>query len=383
MTERLYDSDSHLSRFTATVMSCVPTGDRYRVVLDRTAFFPGGGGQAADRGTIASYEVLKLEDEDGTIYHYLANPLQRGMQIVGEIDYAFRFDNMQQHSGEHILSGVAHEKWGYDNVGFHLNETLTTIDFNGPVSDEEARELELEANRIIWENLPVRIYYPDREELARTSYRSKKDLTGAVRLVALGRDLCACCAPHVQKTGEVGLIKIIARENYKGGVRLTVLCGERALKRMNEHQELLGGLAAARSTSIEKLPNVLEKETNELTAAKARVAALSDIVLQFRLVSYSAHYPHVFLVENVLDDTAARRLAEAFASSHSGRVLLLLPQGDDRFRYIACCENSDMREFSRAFNTAFNGRGGGDAKMVQGTVSGDPAAMKSFLLNYK
>ena len=272
MTIKLYDTDSHIRKFHAVVIACEERKDLrtdqtfYLAELDQTAFFAEGGGQAADRGTITDrsgimHEVLDVQEIKEHIYHKLDEPLTVGETVTGEIDWVFRFDNMQQHSGEHILSGLCYAQKGYHNVGFHLGEDFTTIDFDGPLSAEEIKELEYQANQVVYRNIPITVSYPSAEELAAMDYRSKKELSGRVRIVKVGDyDLCACCAPHVRLTGEIGLIKVIRFENYKGGVRLTILCGSRAVRDYQKKNDLVYQVAAGFSTKPENIESALEKQ---------------------------------------------------------------------------------------------------------------------------
>lgn len=257
----------YMKQFNAIVVSCeqYPAATeaaetiKYDVVLDQTLFFPEEGGQTPDKGTIAGYPVVDVQIKDEIITHTIAVPILEedpgvytgtvsdtdhdaafttedrppfsvGDEVSGEIDWAHRFSNMQQHTGEHIFSGLVKKSFGYDNVGFHLSDSTVTMDYDGPLTEDDVRELEWEANRVIIRQLPVHASYPSDDELSKIDYRCKKELSGAIRIVSIpGVDDCACCAPHVKNTGEVGLLKVLDIQNYKGGVRLSILCGFRAL----------------------------------------------------------------------------------------------------------------------------------------------------------
>ena len=230
MTEKLFYEDSHMITFSAVVQACEKVGDYYEAVLDRTAFFPEGGGQLADTGVLDGVPVLDAQERESLIYHLLEKPLEVGKTVEGKIDWEERFSKMQQHSGEHIVSGIVHALYGYDNVGFHMGADAITIDFNGPLTKEQLQDIEYRANQAVAWNLEVQVHYPTKEELANIKYRSKIEIEGQVRLVTVpGHDACACCAPHVKRTGEIGIIKLIGLQNYKGGVRVSMLCGFRAL----------------------------------------------------------------------------------------------------------------------------------------------------------
>lgn len=382
MTKKLYDIDSHIASFEAVVTGCTLSGERYLVELDQTAFFAEGGGQQADRGLLAGQAVQDVQEKDGHIYHYVEQPLAVGEKVKGEIDWPFRFTNMQQHSGEHILSGIVYAWKGYHNVGFHMNDTLTTIDFDGPLTAQEIRELEVLANRVIYENQPITVTYPEPEELAQMDYRSKKKLTGAVRIVKVGEaDCCACCAPHVRLTGEIGQIKIVSCENYKGGVRLTILCGERALadyERKNQELKEIGGRL---SVKPEQVPQAVEKQEEELRRQKERIAELSAQLIEARLAQISESTKSVCLVETALDSVSARNLVNGLTEKLSGRGAVLLKKSgsSEEYQYIIGSRTENVRPLAKELSARFGGRGGGSEHMVQGTVTGAAEEIASFL----
>jgi alanyl-tRNA synthetase len=386
MTIKLYDQDPHCRTFTATVLSCVRCDAGYRIVLNQTAFFPGGGGQACDRGRLGGADVLSVTEDEGIIYHIVSRPLPTGRTVTGFLDWDFRFDNMQQHSGEHILSGVIHQMKGYDNVGFHMNDTVTTVDFNGPLTEAEIEEAERRANQIIYRNIPIRILYPSPDELSHMHYRSKKELTGSVRIVQVGDyDLCACCAPHVALTGEIGQIQLIDAEHYKGGVRFTLLCGARAVAYQRKQNDLLHRLGARLCVPVHKVEEALGKQEEEKEATKASLIRLSEELIQARLAAVSPTATACCLLEPALDANNARRLVNALTRTHDGLMAVLLPSADSqptRYSYIIGSRTQDLRPFSAQWNEAFQGRGGGSSQMIQGTVYGDPADMKRFLDDY-
>ena len=229
MTEKLYEVDSYVQNFTAQVVSCTPVPGGFAVVLDRTAFFPEGGGQPCDTGRLGGARVLAVHTDGETIIHMTDTPLTAGETVDGCLDWPARLDAMQQHTGEHILSGALHRLFGAENVGFHIGSEAVRMDTSVPISAEGLQAAELAANRIVWQDVPVLVSYPTREELAALVYRSKKEIEGQVRIVTIpGADVCACCGTHLTRSGEVGLIKIISFAHYKSGMRLAVACGQRA-----------------------------------------------------------------------------------------------------------------------------------------------------------
>ena len=232
-TRTLYYEDCHLSHFTATVTSCEPSKGGYLVTLDATAFYPEGGGQPCDTGTLGHARVTDVQEENGNIYHLCDAPLTVGQPVEGQIDFARRFDFMQQHTGEHIVSGLIHKYFGWHNTGFHIGGEFMTVDFDGPVSPEDLARIEREANQAVWENIPLRCWTPEKEELPRIFYRTKRELPWPVRIVQVpGYDSCACCGIHVAATGEVGLIKIFSCVKFHEGIRLEMACGRMALEYM-------------------------------------------------------------------------------------------------------------------------------------------------------
>ena len=230
MTVKLYDQNAYLAAFTAKVLAIKETENGHAVCLDQTAFFPEGGGQSADVGTIDGKEVFDTKEENGAIWHYMKETPMKN-EVKCEVNFEVRFRRMQSHTGEHILSGIATTLHGCHNVGFHIGHEDMTVDYDMPLSEPQIRNLEWLSNKAIYENRFVRAYYPEKEALASLPYRSKKEIDGDVRLVEIdGIDLCACCAPHVAKTGEVGVLRIASFEKYKGGVRLHIHCGYEALE---------------------------------------------------------------------------------------------------------------------------------------------------------
>lgn len=230
-TEKLYYIDSHMFAFEAKVLDCRREKSGWAVTLDRTAFFPEGGGQLADTGYIGSVRVTDVQERGGEILHYTDAPLEPGLAVSCRLDDEQRLRRMQNHSGEHIVSGLIHGGYGYDNVGFHMGAECMTIDFSGELDWEQLMDIEQRANETVRADIPVHVWFPDTEELAQLEYRSKLELTENVRIVEIGDvDRCACCAPHVSRTGEVGVIKILDCQRHRGGVRVSVVCGMDAVE---------------------------------------------------------------------------------------------------------------------------------------------------------
>lgn len=377
MTEKLFYEDSHMITFSAVVTACEKVGDYYEAVLDRTAFFPEGGGQYADTGLIDGVKVLDAHERDGVIYHKVERELHVGKQVEGMIDWEERFSKMQHHSGEHIVSGLVNAIYGYDNVGFHMGKDAVTMDFNGVLSKEQLREIEHKANEAVVKNLDIQVLYPSKEELAKIHYRSKIEIEGQVRIVVIpGYDTCACCAPHVNQTGEIGVIKLIGVQNYKGGVRVPMLCGFRAIADYEKKSESTKSISVMLSAKEDEIVEEVAKLKEELAIQKGKLAEMQKKLLQYRVQEITAGEPLVILFESELSGDAPREL-----------VNLLLAQGVEvgavfsetairEYRYVIGSKSADVRPFAKMLSEKFGGRGGGKPEMVQGSVGGDTDAIR-------
>lgn len=380
MTEKLYDLDSHLFSFRATVLACEPEKDCFALTLDRTAFFPEGGGQAADTGVLGAARVLDVQEKDGRILHYVNFRLEPGTVVEAEIDREKRLRRMQNHSGEHILSGLCHRLFGYDNVGFHMGEEGMTIDFSGELSEEELQRLETLANEAVRENLPIRTWYPAAEELAALDYRSKKELTGAVRLVEIkGLDLCACCAPHVSRTGEVGLVKILSAERHRGGMRLLVVCGMDALEDYARSLSRAGTISRLLSLPREKIDAGVERLQQEKAQQKERADALENALAQRMADACPETGGNLCVFAPLLGEVALRELVNTLAAKCGGFAAAFAGDDETGYRYVIGSRHVDLRAQSRAINAAINGRGGGTSEMIQGRANASEAQIREAL----
>ena len=367
LTEKLYYSDGHLSRFTARVTSCEKEDGTWAVKLDRSAFFPGGGGQEADEGVLSDMKLLGLREEGEDIVHLTPAPLEPGALVEGRIDWPLRFSRMQGHSGEHILSGTVHRLFGYDNVGFHMGEEAITIDFSGELSREDLSRAELEANRAIWRDVPVRTLLPTPGELAAMDYRSKKELTGQVRIVEIeGVDLCACCAPHVSHSGEVGLLKIIDSMRHRGGTRLTLLCGEAALLDYEALHENNAAVSAALSAKRLETGGAIARVMAEQEERRAEFTKLKRELLQLKAAALRPTEGSICIFESDIDMITLRELVNA-GSELAGKVCAGFAGTDGDYKYIIGSRTVPLRARAKEINAAINGRGGGSDAMIQGT----------------
>lgn len=370
MSEKLYYQDSHLFDFTARVLSCEARGKTWAVVLDRTAFFPGGGGQPADTGTLAGVRVLDMREEGGGILHLCAAPLAAGDTVEGRVDREERFRLMQNHSGEHVLSGLVHRKYGFENVGFHMGSDCVTVDFSGELSWEDLLELEREANAVVWQNLPVRAWFPDSDELARLAYRSKLELTENVRLVEIGDiDRCACCAPHVSFTGEIGLIKLLDAQRHRGGVRVTMVCGADALREVQARQESVTAISRALSARRGEVAEAVQRLQGEQQKTRERADALSMAYIRFLAGGADKSAKNRVLFDALLDETAQRELVNLLTPGCEGLAAVFCGDDESGWRYVVGRERGGLRALTRSFNAAVSGRGGGSDAMLQGRAA--------------
>ncbi len=380
MTEKLFYEDSHLKQFTAVVQECLKSGDRYQVVLNRTAFFPEGGGQYADTGMLEEVHVLDVQEKDGTIYHLTDGELIPGTEVTGRIDWEERFMKMQQHTGEHIVSGLVHARFGYRNVGFHLGTTDCTMDFNGEIKKEELLEIELEANKAVIQNLDVIVTYPSVEELESLEYRSKIEIEGQVRIVTIpGYDVCACCAPHVSKTGEIGQIKLTNVQRYKGGVRVTMLCGFRALADYNRKLQAARQISAALCAKEDETAEAVVHLQEECAQWKQRVLNLQKDLLSYKAKEVDDTEDAVCLFEPELEGEAPRFLMNQVLDAGHGVCAVFSGGKDENYRYVIGSRQLDLRKLVKELNMEFQGRGGGKPEMVQGSLHGKQDELRVWM----
>ena len=367
MTIHLYDKDSFLLEFDAAVLACEAKGDKYIVTLDQTAFFPEGGGQGADHGVLGGVNVLDVHEVNGEVQHLTDGALTAGESVHGCVDAQRRLAMMQQHSGEHIFSGIVHQLFGYDNVGFHIGSEAVTMDFNGPLTEEDVLRVERMANEIIWKNIPVVTLLPSADELAQMEYRSKKALTGEVRIVTIeGADTCACCGTHVKYTGSIGQIKVLSCQKYKSGVRVSILCGTRAL---DEENMLLSQVKRASTALSCKQPEVADSVA-KLLADRDSLRAQND-ALGMRVFDMMAREEEKNAVRVVLCDvlpaSQARKAAGKLAAGAKA-ALVLIPRAEGGYSFAMSSEQMDIRPVTKALCEAFGGRGGGPKDMTQGVL---------------
>lgn len=377
-TIRLFDLDSYLQTFDATVLDCMCDGERFAIVLNRTAFFPEEGGQSADTGTLGSARVLDVQEKDGIILHYTDAALEIGSCVHGQLDFAQRYRKMQIHSGEHIVSGLMHRKYGFSNVGFHLGGEIT-MDFDGELNRAQLDEIEDEANRIIYENVAITAEYPSAEVLTATEYRSKLELTESIRLVTIEQyDICACCAPHVARTGEIGMIKLLDAIRYKGGMRIHFLAGSAALEHYRKTWSDVATLSAMMSVKQCEVVEGLKKKDAEIDKRGAIISSLRRQLLDFKIAALEQTQGNLCIFTDDPDMLSLRLLVNAGVAKCTGICAAFSGDDTQGYRYIMGSATVDLRAISKQINAALGGKGGGTPQMIQGSCTAIEQTIRAY-----
>ena len=375
--KKLYYADSHLKEFSATVTGCEEVKGGWAVTLEATAFYPTGGGQNCDLGVLGGANVLDVKEQGEEIIHLCDAPLEVGSTVKGTIDWQRRFDHMQQHSGEHLVMGQVYGKFGYHNVGFHMGESLVTIDLDGPVTWEDLMEIERSVNEIIWQNRPVKTWYPSPEELPQVNYRSKKALPWPVRIVEFpGADVCACCGTHVKYTGEIGLVKFVSCIKFKEGVRIEMASGQRAMNLFRNIFEQNRQVSQTFSAKILETGAAAHKFNEMLLQEKYRNVGLQRKIFGAIAESYAGKERAIHF-EEALNPGQVRELADAIAEKAATAIVY---SGSDAAGYSICIisKSEDTRELGKAVNAQLNGRGGGKPGAFQGSLRATKAEIEGF-----
>ena len=400
-TIRYYDRDAYRTEFQAEVLSCEKQGEGFWVILDGTCFFPEEGGQTCDRGSLTllaadrtELSVLDVQmDKDKVIRHLVATGLAVGSQVQGHIDWEHRFSNMQQHSGEHIFSGLVHRRYGYDNVGFHLSDSIVTMDFNGTLSEAQVEELERLVNRAIAENVEIKAYYPLPEELEKLDYRSKLDLKEDVRIVEVtGYDLCACCAPHVSHTGEIGGFRIQSLASYKGGVRISMLCGQRALAADRERRRRMEDLVKLLTTGEENLTEAVARLQKQVMEDKAELGRLRGQQLQSQIETLlaeragaingeSSGETALILFTEGCDRKTMQNGVNRMMERADGLCCIFSKEEEDAggYAFVIGSRTQDCRQVAANLRETLGAKGGGQAQMIQGSVMAQEENIRAAL----
>lgn len=416
MTEKLYENDSYIREFDAAVLDCVPTqkifgknlsaewektgsqksgqetaerekaeqknpgSQLWAVELDRTAFFPEGGGQNADTGWLEDGRVYDVQIKEDRIWHCTDVKRRPGEKVHGRIHWENRFSNMQQHSGEHIFSGLVHRYFGYDNVGFHLGSQAVTMNFNGVLRPEDIYRIETEVNGVIAQNAPIYVSYPDKEALKDLEYRSKIEILGQVRLITVeGYDVCACCAPHVAHTGEIGLLKVTDFEKYKGGTRVSILCGFRALENYRRTMDELRGISRLLSAPFGSVAVSVVHKLEELDELKQKNVELTGRLIEKDIEGIPEDQENVWFFKEAMEMPTMRRVVNLALEKVDGYGGIFCGNDADGYKYSIGTKTKDARTLASALKETLGARGGGSAQMVQGAVAASREAIQNVL----
>lgn len=397
MTEtiKLYDRDAYATEFEADIISCEPNmadDKRFDIILNQTLFFPEEGGQSPDKGILGGYRVVDVQIKNGVITHTVETSagdccevekeaeLAAGVHVQGKIDWQHRFYNMQQHSGEHIFSGIVHSRFGFENVGFHLSDSVVTMDFSGVISPENIAEVEHEVNVAISKNIPIEVTYPSRDELAQLEYRSKIEIEGQVRIVTVpGYDVCACCAPHVKRTGEIGMLKVMNYQNYKGGVRVSILCGFRALEAFRQKCDIISELMGIFTTNQEAIVDNVTKLKAVNQSLKSELGTAKSALLDYKVAELPTDTDNAVLFEGGIDTNTARNCVNGLVEKYSGFSAFFMGNDEEGYSFIIGSKNADCNTVAAALRNKLGARGGGKPVMVQGSVKAAKSEIEEVL----
>ena len=395
MTKKLYYEDAYATEFDAVVVSCEEMqvadnvdacqaeGDEnvvYQVILDRTLFFPEEGGQSPDKGMLGGANVLDVQIKNDIITHTVDKPFAVGETVQGKPDWKHRFSNMQQHSGEHIFSGTVNRLYGYNNVGFHLSDNIVTMDFDGVLTEKDVARVEYLVNEIIVKNVPITISYPTKEELAMMEYRSKIEIEGQVRIVTVeGADVCACCAPHVKRTGEIGMLKVMSVQNHRGGVRISMLCGFRALEEFREKAAIIAELMNSLTASQELLPDRVEKLKASNQDYKYRLAGAKQRLMEIKMAEIPAEQEHVILFEQDIENLVMRNAVNELTAKHSGICGVFVGSDEIGYNFIIGSANVDCTKVGAILREKTGAKCGGKQLMIQGSVQASENELRAVL----
>lgn len=391
-TIRLFDDMPYETSFTAQVMSCKEGKEDgiWELILDRTLFFPEEGGQSPDKGRINGMEVVDVQIESGIITHYVKiEDTKQGSftgndRLTGQIDWEHRFFNMQQHSGEHIFSGLVFTDYGLHNVGFHLSDHIVTMDFDGVLTQEEIEKTEWKVNQAIAQNVEIEARYPSKEELSEMSYRSKIEIDGPVRIVTIpGYDICACCAPHVRRTGEIGILKVMTVQNYKGGVRISILCGFRALEAFREKNKIISGLMGFLSTGQDTLLDRVTQLKEQYHEIKIQLSVLKQETMLGKIDKIPGEQKNVFLIEKELDTVVARNVVNRLVDRHEGICGIFIGDDTGGYRFIIGSAARDCQKVASTLKEIFSARCGGSKNMIQGSLNASEEQIRHLVSTYE
>lgn len=368
MTERLYYLDSYCREFEATVVSCAENDDFFEIILDKTAFFPEGGGQASDTGYINGIEVFDVREKGETIVHKTNKPVAEGEKVFCTIDWDLRYARMQNHSGEHIISGIVHKMFGYTNSGFHMTDSLMTVDFSGPLSDEDIKKIEIESNLAIYKNASITSSFPTKEEAEHIEYRSKLDIESGLRLITIdGIDCCACCAPHVKYTGEIGIIKILNYAPHRKGTRLEMIAGIWALEDYINLHSSTKAMMKLLSSPRNEIYDAVVKQNEQISELRASNGYMSKKLALLELSPIEVGEKAYAICDNLSYD-GLRHCANSLIDKGIKECVLFSKAEENSYLY-AVCGISDVADTVKKINSSLDGKGGGRGNYAQGKVN--------------
>ncbi len=370
MSIKLFYENRYMKEFDGTALSCTEDKKGWAVVLDMTAFYPEGGGQPCDHGVMTFGEtvanIVDVREKGGQVVHYSDTEIPAGTAVHGVIDWNRRFDMMQQHTGEHIFSGVVNSMFGYSNVGFHLSEKDNVVDFDGPLTKEDIKAVMDRCNEIVWLNQSVTAEYPD--NVKEMEYRSKKELSGPIRIVTAGdADICACCGTHTATTSQAGPIVALTSMAYKGGTRINILCGRRAVEYLKNRNDDCYDISHQLSVPVEKITEAVATRMTEIDNLKYRLAnAKRQLMSVWAEAAQPVDDVCVICREDLLSNeilTFTQLLAEKAATA-----LVYSPQQDANGKICIISTEYDTNKLGRHISATLGGKGGGKPGTYQGFV---------------
>ena len=384
---KIYEKDGHCSSFDAKVLSCeINKNGLFDIVLSQTAFFPEGGGQCSDEGKINDKKVIevKLSEDGNSVIHTLEVPFSVGDVVHGEIDMDVRFSRMQNHTAEHICSGIVHSLFGYENTGFHMGQDEITMDFNGILSSDDLQKVEELANKAIYDNLPITITFYAPGEARDVFYRSKKEINSTLRLVEIkGIDVCACCAPHVASTGEIGLVKILGFQKYKGGTRVSLLAGKRAFDELTKHYNNVKKISNSLSSNPQDICERFKQLQKELYETKVAKTAIKNEYYSLIASQYDNN-----IIDNIIyfdNDSSIEeiRFLTNLLKDKTSKICAVFTGTDNEYKFIAASNNADMIKFAQYLRTSLKASCGGKAQMIQGSILASQEEIRYHIEQYE
>lgn len=370
MTQKLYDENSYIKEFEAVVVSCTKHDDYFEIILDKTAFFPTSGGQMGDSGYIEDAivsETYYLDKSETEIIHKTNKAFDVGTNVFCKLDFDKRYTKMQNHTGEHIISGIIHNMFGYENVGFHLsNDSYFTCDYNGYIDPSTLSQIEKEVNLVIYQEKKVKAYYPD--DISNLNYRSKKPIDGKIRIVSIeDTDMCACCAPHVSNTGEVGILKIIDAIKYKGGIRITCVCGLDAYLDYKRRVDTEKELSILLNSNEKELVSAVKDQFENINKLKSEVSKLKNQLFDSIVLSIPNNEKrHIQFFENYsMDDL--RQFSNKVVDKTNG-TCLALSETEKGFLFILISKDLNVLDIKQNMQANLNRKCGGNSSMISGNI---------------